>query len=342
MTAGRGIVHSERTPAERAGAALAAVRPAVLGGAAARARGDAARPSRTTAPSAPASRTATACARASVAGDGSARARRCARCRRLFYVDVRARGRRALALPAEHAERAAYVVEGESTVGARRRRPTPAQLIVLEPGAACTLAARRRPARVMLLGGAPLDGPRFIWWNFVSSSRERIEQAKATGRAGASPPCPARPSSSRCRAAGAAGALSLTRPSQASGGQATCCVWATPRRRWSLACPASPRPLRRPRRPALTAVTRSAAASSRSSPPRRATWSSGTTSTSTPSPRSISPRPSSPKGDPTAQLLNTAGDLRRRLPDAADRRLAVRPHRRPPRPQDVDDDLGAA
>ncbi|HEY2836902.1 MAG TPA: pirin-like C-terminal cupin domain-containing protein, partial [Rhizomicrobium sp.] len=39
-------------------------------------------------------------------------------------------------------------------------------------------------ARVMLLGGAPLDGPRHIWWNFVSSSRERIEQAKTDWRTG--------------------------------------------------------------------------------------------------------------------------------------------------------------
>ena len=39
-------------------------------------------------------------------------------------------------------------------------------------------------ARVLLLGGAPLDGPRFIWWNFVSSSRERIERAKADWREG--------------------------------------------------------------------------------------------------------------------------------------------------------------
>ena len=47
-----------------------------------------------------------------------------------------------------------------------------------------------RDARVMLVGGEPLDGPRFMWWNFVSSSRERIEQAKADwrdGRLGAVP-----------------------------------------------------------------------------------------------------------------------------------------------------------
>jgi len=40
------------------------------------------------------------------------------------------------------------------------------------------------PARVMLVGGAPLDGERFIWWNFVSSSQERIERAKDDWRSG--------------------------------------------------------------------------------------------------------------------------------------------------------------
>jgi redox-sensitive bicupin YhaK (pirin superfamily) len=40
------------------------------------------------------------------------------------------------------------------------------------------------PARVMLLGGAPLDGPRHLWWNFVSSSKDRIEVAKSDWRAG--------------------------------------------------------------------------------------------------------------------------------------------------------------
>jgi redox-sensitive bicupin YhaK (pirin superfamily) len=47
--------------------------------------------------------------------------------------------------------------------------------------APATLRAIRR-SRVMLLGGAPLDGPRYIWWNFVSSSRERIERAKLDWR----------------------------------------------------------------------------------------------------------------------------------------------------------------
>jgi redox-sensitive bicupin YhaK (pirin superfamily) len=57
------------------------------------------------------------------------------------------------------------------------------QLLVLRPGDAVTVTARDA-ARLMLLGGAPMDGPRHIWWNFVSSRKERIEQAKADWKAG--------------------------------------------------------------------------------------------------------------------------------------------------------------
>jgi redox-sensitive bicupin YhaK (pirin superfamily) len=77
-------------------------------------------------------------------------------------------------LPPEHAERALYPVEGHLTLDGL---PLPnATMAVLDPGSTPMLRADTR-ARVMLLGGAPL-GPRFVWWNFVSSSRERIEKAK--------------------------------------------------------------------------------------------------------------------------------------------------------------------
>ena len=61
---------------------------------------------------------------------------------------------------------------------------TVGDLAVLAPGAAVDLVAGAAGAKLMLLGGAPLDGPRHIWWNFVSSSKERIEQAKADWRDG--------------------------------------------------------------------------------------------------------------------------------------------------------------
>lgn len=55
-------------------------------------------------------------------------------------------------------------------------------LVVLRPRDLVTLRARAPGTRLMIIGGAALEGPRHIWWNFVSSSRERIEQAKAEWR----------------------------------------------------------------------------------------------------------------------------------------------------------------
>jgi redox-sensitive bicupin YhaK (pirin superfamily) len=84
-------------------------------------------------------------------------------------------------IPAEHAERALYPVEGE--VFLDESEPLPLNtLCVLEPGTLPLLNAKGK-ATVMLVGGAPL-GPRFLWWNFVSSSRERIERAKVEWRDG--------------------------------------------------------------------------------------------------------------------------------------------------------------
>lgn len=78
-------------------------------------------------------------------------------------------------------ERAAYVAEGRIACGGTLVEAR--QLVVFPPGVPATVRSEG-PARVLLLGGAPLDGPRHIWWNFVSSSRERIERAKADWREG--------------------------------------------------------------------------------------------------------------------------------------------------------------
>lgn len=75
----------------------------------------------------------------------------------------------------EHAERAIYVVEGE--IECAGRVAGVGTMLVLKPVPAVIRA--RGTARVVLVGGAPLDGERHIWWNFVSSSRDRIERAKA-------------------------------------------------------------------------------------------------------------------------------------------------------------------
>lgn len=86
-----------------------------------------------------------------------------------------------LPFPTEHEERAIFVVDGKVEIEGSRVEP--GQLLVLHRGRTATITAVS-PARLLLLGGAPMDGPRQIWWNFVSSSRERIEQAKADWREG--------------------------------------------------------------------------------------------------------------------------------------------------------------
>ncbi|HEY1816696.1 MAG TPA: pirin family protein [Kofleriaceae bacterium] len=99
----------------------------------------------------------------------------------LFYVDVVLEPGAAIALPSEYAERAAYVVEGAVTTGASRLEAR--HMAVWSKDAGPTLVADG-PTRLVLLGGEPLDGPRFIWWNFVSSSKERIEAMAEKWRSG--------------------------------------------------------------------------------------------------------------------------------------------------------------
>jgi redox-sensitive bicupin YhaK (pirin superfamily) len=72
-------------------------------------------------------------------------------------------------------ERAIYVAEGDASLDGQDLEPQ--LLYVLRPGTSATLRSERG-AHVMLCGGAPLDGPRHVWWNFVSSRRDRINQAK--------------------------------------------------------------------------------------------------------------------------------------------------------------------
>jgi len=105
-----------------------------------------------------------------------------------LYVSIDLADGAELVIPADHAERAIYPVAGELWLDENERLPN-AHLAVLEPGTLPLLRAVG-PSRVMLLGGAPLDGHRFVWWNFVSSSRERIDQAKADWQAQRFDPVP--------------------------------------------------------------------------------------------------------------------------------------------------------
>lgn len=98
-----------------------------------------------------------------------------------LYVDARLEAAATLPVDDTHEERAIYVAQGE--IGCAEQSAGPGTMLVLKTGAAATITARSS-ARVMLLGGARLDGPRHIWWNFVSTRKDRIEQAKADWRAG--------------------------------------------------------------------------------------------------------------------------------------------------------------
>lgn len=93
----------------------------------------------------------------------------------MFYADAVLEAGATLPIDAEHEERAAYLMDG--TVEIAGDRFESGRLLVFRPGDALTLKAVT-PARVMLFGGETMDGPRHIWWNFVSSSKERIEEAK--------------------------------------------------------------------------------------------------------------------------------------------------------------------
>ncbi len=98
----------------------------------------------------------------------------------LFYVHWRLASGAKAQLPAEYPERAAYVAAGSIEVDGLRF--TEGHMLVFVPGKSVVFTALE-PAVVMLLGGEPI-GKRFIEWNFVSSSQERIEQAKNDWRAG--------------------------------------------------------------------------------------------------------------------------------------------------------------
>lgn len=99
----------------------------------------------------------------------------------MFYLDARLDTGASLDVTDEHAERAIYVVEGEIELAGTTYGEN--QMLVLAEGADVAISSANG-ARVMLLGGAPIDGERHIWWNFVSSSEARIEQAKADWKAG--------------------------------------------------------------------------------------------------------------------------------------------------------------
>jgi redox-sensitive bicupin YhaK (pirin superfamily) len=98
-----------------------------------------------------------------------------------LMADVTLDAGASLPLDAEAEERAIYLVAGEIEIAGDRFEA--GRLLVFKPGDRITVTAAA-PARLAVVGGATMDGPRHIWWNFVSSRQERIEQAKADWKAG--------------------------------------------------------------------------------------------------------------------------------------------------------------
>ncbi|MEQ9571577.1 MAG: pirin family protein [Nitratireductor sp.] len=98
-----------------------------------------------------------------------------------LYADLRLAAGARVRIPAEAEERAIYVLDGEVTVSGDVFAAD--RLLVLRPGDEIVVSSERG-AHFMLFGGASLGSPRHIWWNFVSSSKERIEQAKLEWRSG--------------------------------------------------------------------------------------------------------------------------------------------------------------
>jgi redox-sensitive bicupin YhaK (pirin superfamily) len=98
-----------------------------------------------------------------------------------IYADIHLAPGGTMPIDAEADERALYLAEGDAMLDGVPLQPS--TLYVLRPGLEASLRSESG-GHVMLCGGAPLDGPRHVFWNFVSSSRERINQAKADWKAG--------------------------------------------------------------------------------------------------------------------------------------------------------------
>ncbi len=181
MTAGRGIVHSERTGAGTARRRRPDPRPADVGGVAGGEGGNGA-----------GLRTSRGRANFRLMQDdgkavrvviGSLYGERSPvpTVHETMFANVALRAGATLPLDADHEERALYVIDG--TIDIAGDKFERGRLLVFKPGDKVTVTAAT-DAHFVIVGGAAMDGPRHIWWNFVSSRKERIEQAKAEWAAG--------------------------------------------------------------------------------------------------------------------------------------------------------------
>ncbi len=100
----------------------------------------------------------------------------------MFYADVVLEPGAMLPLPEDHEDRGVYITTGSVEIAGETFEA--GRMMVFRPGDAITVRAGEQGARLMALGGETLNGPRHIWWNFVASSREKIDAAKDAWAAG--------------------------------------------------------------------------------------------------------------------------------------------------------------
>ena len=99
----------------------------------------------------------------------------------VFYIDAVLEPGAQFPLPDNHEDRGIYITQGSIDVAGQSYQA--GQMMVFRPGDAISVRAGAQGARLMALGGETLNGPRYLWWNFVSSSKDRIEEAKAAWKA---------------------------------------------------------------------------------------------------------------------------------------------------------------
>lgn len=99
-----------------------------------------------------------------------------------FYLDIVLDPGARMPLPDDHEDRGLYITQGSVTIAGQKFEA--GRMMVFRPGDKITVASGPQGARMMALGGATLNGPRHVWWNFVASSKDRIEAAKEEWRAG--------------------------------------------------------------------------------------------------------------------------------------------------------------
>ena len=117
-----------------------------------------------------------------IAGDGWGHRSPVATHSPLFYADATLDPGAVIPLPEHHEERGAYIVQGSVEVAGTTFQA--GRMLLFRQGDQLAMKAGPYGASLLLLGGAVMDGPRYLFWNFVSSSRDRIEQAKADWKAG--------------------------------------------------------------------------------------------------------------------------------------------------------------